>query len=101
MKSENIKRSQVSPLKQLSFGALSGYVLWIMIYPIDVVKSKIQTDSLDKTTAKYKSTLDCFRQTFATDGFKGFYRGFTACMLRAGIFIINFRTSQCRNICCL
>ncbi|KAJ3276522.1 Mitochondrial carrier protein ymc2 [Terramyces sp. JEL0728] len=84
MEKEGITRSQVSPIKQLTYGALSGYVLWIMIYPIDVVKSKLQTDSFDKNTAKYKSTMDCFRKTFAVEGVAGFYRGFLACMLRAG-----------------
>jgi solute carrier family 25 carnitine/acylcarnitine transporter 20/29 len=82
MKQRNISRSQVSPLMQLSYGALSGYTLWIMIYPIDVVKSKIQTDSFQQP--KYNGALDCFRKVFAQEGMPGFYRGFGACMLRAG-----------------
>ena len=84
MKLENIKRNQVSPLSQLAYGALSGYILWVMIYPIDVVKSKIQTDALEKSSAAYKSTLDCFKKTYRAEGMVGFYRGFLACMLRAG-----------------
>jgi solute carrier family 25 carnitine/acylcarnitine transporter 20/29 len=84
MKQENIPRNKVSPFSQLAYGALSGYILWVMIYPIDVVKSKIQTDALDRSKATYKSTLDCFKQTFRAEGFIGFYRGFVACMLRAG-----------------
>jgi solute carrier family 25 (mitochondrial carnitine/acylcarnitine transporter), member 20/29 len=55
-----------------------------MIYPIDVVKTKIQTDSFDPSKAKYSSALDCFKKTWNANGIKGFYRGFGACMLRAG-----------------
>lgn len=84
MKDRNIPRNQVSPLRQLAYGALSGYTLWIMIYPIDVVKSKLQTDAFDPKDAKYRGALDCFKKTFAAEGMAGFYRGFGACMLRAG-----------------
>lgn len=67
-----------------------------MIYPIDVVKTKIQTDAFDPTKAKYKGAIDCFKKTWAASGYRGFYRGFGACMLRAGpanavrILIIDF-----------
>ena len=84
MKDRNITRTQISPLHQLSYGALSGYALWIMVYPLDVIKSKIQTDAFDPKSAKYKGVLDCFNKTFAGQGWAGFYRGFGACMLRAG-----------------
>ncbi|KAL2919119.1 Mitochondrial carrier protein ymc2 [Polyrhizophydium stewartii] len=84
MAANNIKRSQVPSWKQLIYGALSGYTLWIFIYPIDVVKSKLQTDTFDKATQKYSGAIDCFRKTMAAEGFAGLYRGFWACMLRAG-----------------
>jgi len=84
MAKNQIQRSQVSSLHQLSYGALSGYILWIFIYPIDVIKSKLQTDSFDKTTQKYRGAMDCFKKTFIQQGYAGFYRGFLACMLRAG-----------------
>ena len=84
MEKNQLKRSEVSSWKQMLFGAISGYTLWVFIYPIDVVKSKIQTDSFDKATQKYRSSLDCFRKVFAAEGMAGLYRGFGACMLRAG-----------------
>lgn len=48
------------------------------------MKSKIQTDAFDLKSANYKGAIDCFRKTFAVEGVAGFYRGFLACMLRAG-----------------
>ncbi|KAL5035351.1 hypothetical protein BDV3_005298 [Batrachochytrium dendrobatidis] len=79
-----IKRNQVPSWKQLLFGATSGYMLWISVYPIDVIKSKLQTDSFDKSTQKYKGMIDCASKIFAQEGLTGLYRGFWACMLRAG-----------------
>lgn len=34
MKNDDIKRTQVPGLTMLGYGALSGYILWIFIYPI-------------------------------------------------------------------
>ncbi|KAJ1343901.1 hypothetical protein BSLG_001562 [Batrachochytrium salamandrivorans] len=84
MASHGVKRSQVSSWHQLLFSAASGYMLWIFIYPVDVIKSKIQTDSFDKTQQKYKGMIDCYSKVVAQEGFAGLYRGFWACMLRAG-----------------
>lgn len=65
------------------FGALSGFCFWLACYPLDVVKSKIQVDSMDKGHARYNGMLDAFRQTWKTEGAKGFTRGLGACMARA------------------
>ena len=58
--------------------------MWCSIYPIDVIKSKIQTDNFLKKKRKYSSSFDCAKQILAKEGFKGFFKGFGACMLRAG-----------------
>jgi solute carrier family 25 carnitine/acylcarnitine transporter 20/29 len=58
--------------------------MWCSIYPIDVIKSKIQTDCLTKEKRKYSSSFDCAKQILAKEGIKGFFKGFGTCMLRAG-----------------
>ncbi|CAG8839856.1 18112_t:CDS:2, partial [Gigaspora margarita] len=50
----------------------AGFRMWIPVYPIDVVKSKLQTDGFTSQTRQYKKT-----------NVKGFFKGFGACMLRA------------------
>jgi solute carrier family 25 carnitine/acylcarnitine transporter 20/29 len=35
----NVSRNEVGVGRQMVFGALSGYALWFMIYPIDAIKS--------------------------------------------------------------
>lgn len=57
--------------------------MWFTSYPIDIVKSKMQTDSLNPKEQQYKGTLDCFKKIYQTNGIKGFFRGFTPTILRA------------------
>ncbi|KAJ1557395.1 Mitochondrial carrier protein ymc2, partial [Nowakowskiella sp. JEL0078] len=83
MKRNGCARKDIPLYIQCLSGAMAGYSMWFSIYPIDVVKSKIQTDSFDPKKAKYSSTLNCFKLTFKVEGLAGFYRGFWACMIRA------------------
>ncbi|KAI9338494.1 mitochondrial carrier domain-containing protein [Obelidium mucronatum] len=78
------KRGDVPGWMQCLFGAASGYALWTVMYPIDAIKSRIQTDSFEVKDRKYKGIVDCVRKTLATQGVMGFYRGFVTTMLRAG-----------------
>jgi hypothetical protein len=43
-------------------GAFAGISFWAFAYPMDYVKTLLQTDNLDKSQAKYQGTLDCFKQ---------------------------------------
>lgn len=76
-----LERRDIPGWKLCMYGGLSGYTLWLGIYPIDVIKSKLQTDSLDKP--KYKGGLSVIRDIAARNGVKGFYRGFLPTILRA------------------
>lgn len=76
-----IQRKDIPGWKLCLFGGLSGYTLWIGIYPVDVLKSKLQTDNLNKPS--YKGSLDVFRDIWSKNGIKGFYRGFIPTILRA------------------
>ncbi|KAI3405817.1 YMC2 [Candida oxycetoniae] len=76
-----LTRSQIKPWKLCLYGGLSGYSLWIAIYPVDVIKSKLQTDALK--AAQYKSSLSVIRDVWTKQGIKGFYKGFLPTILRA------------------
>lgn len=75
------KRHEVQPWKLMLYGALAGEALWLASYPLDVIKSKVQSDSFEKP--KYKSAWDATRKTFATQGVVGFWRGIVPTLLRA------------------
>jgi len=81
MRLKNQKRSEVSPLKQILYGAMSGFALWFSIYPVDYVKSKLQTDAFG-SDRKFSSAMDVVRKTYAAQGISGFFRGFVPCLLR-------------------
>ncbi|KAF8002688.1 hypothetical protein HF325_003653 [Metschnikowia pulcherrima] len=74
-------RSDVPGWKLCMFGGLSGYTLWLSIYPVDVIKSKLQTDSLQKPT--YRGSVDVVRDIWTKAGTRGFYKGFIPTILRA------------------
>lgn len=83
MHQSNIQRKDLSVWQVMSFGALAGYAMWIPAFPLDNLKSRIQTDSLTKADRKYKSLMDCVRVVLKCEGVAGLYRGFVPCMLRA------------------
>ena len=62
-------------------GIFAGLGFWLPVYPLDVIKSKIQTDNFEKPT--YKSYLDCTKKTWTNEGIRGFYKGFNVCLLRS------------------
>ena len=67
-------------------GGLAGIATWTLLYPVDLVKTKIQSDSLDNP--KYKNSVDCFRQMLKEGkGIKSFYLGFDIMIVRA--FFVN------------
>lgn len=76
-----VARDEIPPWKLCMFGGLSGYALWMAIYPVDVLKSKLQTDSLTKTN--YSGARAVAADVFKKAGIKGFYKGFVPTILRA------------------
>lgn len=80
---EGVPRTQIPGWKLCMFGAAAGYAMWFTSYPIDVVKSKMQTDSLLKSERLYNSTLDCIVKVWKANGIRGFFRGFLPTILRA------------------
>jgi len=84
MTQKGIRREQVNPAKTALFGAASGYTLWAVIYPIDMIKSRMQTDGFSPATGqKYKSTWDCVRTTWRSEGIRAFTRGLTPTLIRS------------------
>ena len=76
-------KSEVGILPIMLSGAIGGFGMWLPVYPVDVVKSKLQTDAFELTSRRYRSTWDCVRKTFQAEGIAGFYRGFGPCLVRA------------------
>lgn len=72
----------VGPLGLLLAGGISGIASWVFMYPIDVIKSRIQADG-DGKDQRYHSLVDCIKKTYRTGGLRAFSQGMTATVLRA------------------
>ncbi|OXU26940.1 hypothetical protein TSAR_013830, partial [Trichomalopsis sarcophagae] len=78
---EALTRSEhpISTWHMLLAGGLAGTASWVVSYPLDVVKSRLQAD----TTAKYNGALDCFRKSVRNEGYGCLFRGLNSTIIRA------------------
>ncbi|XP_032441803.1 mitochondrial basic amino acids transporter-like isoform X2 [Xiphophorus hellerii] len=68
--------------KLLFSGGMAGITSWIVIYPVDVIKSRLQADGVGGVN-QYSSIADCVRQSVRKEGYMVFTRGLTSTVLRA------------------
>jgi solute carrier family 25 (mitochondrial carnitine/acylcarnitine transporter), member 20/29 len=80
-------------------GGIAGVVTWLSIYPLDVIKTRLQTQPAwtaehqrllpgnNESLPRQQSSLSVARGIWQTTGVVGFYRGIGICSLRA--FIVN------------
>lgn len=64
-------------------GATGGIGFWGLIYPVEIIKTRIQADHLDPAKRKYKGWVDCFKKSLKQEGVKGLFRGYTPTIARA------------------
>lgn len=89
-------------MKVLLCGGLAGIVTWASIFPLDVVKTRVQTQVLSSiprlegerrtlldghTTPKRLSSIEIAKQAYRNEGAGVFFRGLGICSVRA--FIVN------------
>lgn len=67
----------------LSSAALGGIAYWLAIFPVDCIKSAMQTDSIVPSERKYRSIVSTAGALWREGGIRRFYRGFTPCLIRA------------------
>ncbi|KAK7431511.1 carrier protein ymc1 [Neonectria magnoliae] len=96
-----IDRKEISSYKIAFYGGLAGEVLWLASYPLDVIKSKMQTDGFGPNQ-RYRSMRDCFATTYRVEGARGFFKGIAPTLLRAmpvsaGTFAVVEMTMRALN----
>ena len=82
-------------------GAVTGICYWSFTYPTDVIKSALMSDASNKSARKYEGLVNCITTLYQTEGgWRRFYKGYTACLLRAipANMAIFFTLEKCRNI---
>ncbi|CRK29513.1 hypothetical protein BN1708_004976 [Verticillium longisporum] len=78
--------SQETPLPfvyQFAAGAIAGVSEILMMYPLDVVKTRVQLQTGVPTAGAdhYNGMIDCFRKIVRNEGFSRLYRGISAPIL--------------------
>ncbi|KAF7494952.1 Mitochondrial basic amino acids transporter [Sarcoptes scabiei] len=75
----HLTRSKEKPstVDTLFAGGVAGALSWLVIYPIDVIKSRIQAD------IRYTSASTCLRELIHSEGFAALMRGCGTTLLRA------------------
>ncbi|PLB48460.1 mitochondrial carrier protein [Aspergillus steynii IBT 23096] len=77
------KRREELPNWQIAVcGGLAGEMLWLLSHPLDVIKSKMQSDGFGDRQA-YRSMSHAFHQTWLTGGLRGLFNGLGPALLRA------------------
>lgn len=79
---KKVAREDIPTWKLMLFGGLAGEALWLASYPLDVVKSQVQSDSFG-SQRKYNGAWDAAKKTFKSRGVAGFWKGIGPTLLRA------------------
>ncbi|XP_061337622.1 calcium-dependent mitochondrial ATP-magnesium/phosphate carrier protein 2-like isoform X2 [Gastrolobium bilobum] len=73
--------SEPGPLVQLGCGTISGALGATCVYPLQVIRTRLQAQPANSTSA-YKGMNDAFWKTFQHEGFRGFYKGLLPNLLK-------------------
>lgn len=77
------KTSDLSVGALFTMGGLAGCLYWGLLFPTDVIKSAMMSDSVDKNSRQYKTIISTTKALYQQGGVGRFYKGFLPCMLRA------------------
>ena len=71
------KVDSIAPWQQLVAGGIGGIATWVVSYPMDVIKSRIQTDS------SYRGIWHCAATSYKAEGMSVFFKGLETTIVRA------------------
>ncbi|KAK2974147.1 hypothetical protein RJ640_021438 [Escallonia rubra] len=69
-----LQDSEPGPFVQLGCGTISGALGATCVYPLQVIRTRMQAQS-SHASAAYSGMGDVFRRTLQHEGFRGFYKG--------------------------
>lgn len=96
---------EASAVDVLVSGGIAGVITWASIYPLDVVKTRLQAQEVGavhanesrpllESSPRRKGAMQIAKEIFRTEGPSAFYRGLGICSARA--FIVNaVQVSSC------
>ncbi|XP_028780251.1 calcium-binding mitochondrial carrier protein SCaMC-1-like [Neltuma alba] len=69
-----LRDGEPGPLVQLGCGTVSGALGATCVYPLQVVRTRMQAQR-SNTSTDYNGMTEVFKRTFEHEGFRGFYKG--------------------------
>lgn len=75
------KSGQESLFTMLTAGGIAGVASWIGCYPLDVIKSRLQAQTMG--SCRYAGVLDCLRKSVREEGLSVLWRGLGTASTRA------------------
>jgi solute carrier family 25 carnitine/acylcarnitine transporter 20/29 len=77
------KPSEIGSFKTLIAGGSTGLIMWLCVFPIDVVKSRVQTAASGTYAPGTRGMIKCGIQLFKETGVAGLYKGITPALIRS------------------
>lgn len=78
----------------LGIGCLSGSMACVAVYPLQVIRTRMQSQGSPSNPLRYNGIGDCIKVTMAKEGVKGFYKGLVATLTKvvpsAGVSFASF-----------
>ncbi|EON62598.1 hypothetical protein W97_01822 [Coniosporium apollinis CBS 100218] len=78
------ERKDIAVWETIPCGALAGIAFWIGSYPIDAVKTRLQSDGFG-ADARYRTTWAVVKEIWQYGGFRGFWRGLAPTLVRTSL----------------
>lgn len=78
-----LKKTEPGIAYTLFAGGTAGAFSWVLTIPIDVVKSRLQTDGMNGGSRMYNGMFDCFKKSYHNEGTAFLTRGLSSTLLRA------------------
>lgn len=95
-------KKDLSPPELMLAGGLGGAAYNFSFYPVDVIKSQMQTDQELLSSARPRSFIQTAREIYSGAGIRGFYRGCGITVARSlPTSAIIFLTYVSGVICCI
>lgn len=77
------KDTQPNAAIHLMSGGLSGIICWLVVFPIDLVKSIVQKEALSAPESGRETAMQVASTIWKSGGVGGFYKGIGIVLLRA------------------
>ncbi|KAI8912283.1 mitochondrial carrier domain-containing protein [Powellomyces hirtus] len=76
------KDAKASSLRLLGFGAVSAATGAVIMYPLSVIRTRLQAQGTPSHPYRYTNSFDVIRKTYAREGMFGFYKGLAPTLMK-------------------